>query len=147
MMHEEAQLVIMLRNSATGFLETEYAAMPLAEIGETEALLVNVFAAQGEGGVNIHMKVSTPEDVANWQYNAIYDYYDTEVFARDAASVLEVEDVVNPTWEIVFAWADAERGGAELARKVRAMLEIHRAELDDTLRVIADKEGDYADGV
>ena len=142
-MPEEAQLVIMLRNNATGFLEKEYAAIPLAEIGEFEPLLVNVFAVSGEGGTYIHMKISTAGDVSDWQYNAIYDYYDGEVFTGAVTSVSELDDVFNPTWELVFKSPSVEKGPAELASKVRDLLRLHSGELADTLGAIADKESEY----
>ncbi|MCL2853509.1 MAG: hypothetical protein FWE20_10870 [Defluviitaleaceae bacterium] len=140
-MTEETQLVIMLRNDASGFLEKEYAAIPLAEVGEFEPLLVNVFAAQRDGGTYIHMKLSTGQDVSDWQYNAVYDYYDAEVFTGVVMSVGEVDDVFNPTWELVFeAGSD---GAAELAAKVRDLLEIHSRELADTFEAIAEVESEY----
>ena len=142
-MSEEAQLVIMLRNNATGFLEKEYAAISLAELGELEPLLVNVFAAQ-EGGVTyIHMKLSTVGDVSDWQYNAIYDYYDDEVFAGAVTSVNELDDVFNPTWELVFESPSVEKGAEKLASKVNDLLKLHSSELADTLEAISDKEREY----
>ncbi|MCL2617380.1 MAG: hypothetical protein FWD96_07025 [Defluviitaleaceae bacterium] len=139
-MTEETQLVIMLRDKASGFLEKEYAAVVLAEFGEMEPLLVNVFAEEEDGGNTlIHMRVSTAQDVSDWQYNAIYDYYDTEVFAEAATSVIEMEDVFNPTWELVFT-APHE---SELAATMFVLLNIHSRELAEVFEAIADKESEY----
>ena len=144
-MTEEAQLVIMLRNEKTGFLETEYAAISLAELDELETLLVNVFAAQDGEDTFIHMKLSTDRDVADWEFEAIYDYYDTEVFADRLVKIQELQDVFNPTWEFVLAVPSAEPNMNELAAKVRELLEIHRGELDDVYQAIEGKESEYSD--
>ena len=140
-MTEEAQLVIMMRNNATGFLETEYAAISLAEIGELEPLMVNVFAAKRDETTYIHMKLTTGCDVVDWQYNAIYDYYDTEAFSGLVVSVSELDDVFNPTWELVFECCETD--SAQLAAKVRELLEIHSRELADTLEAIKEAESEY----
>jgi len=144
-MTEEAQLVIMLRNEKSGFLETEYAAISLAELDELEPLLVNVFAVQNGEDTHIHMKLSTECDVADWEFEAIYDYYDTEVFAGHTVSIQEIEDVANPTWELVFDAPPEEPNMSELAAKVRKLLEIHNHELVDVLQAIAGKESEYSD--
>ena len=144
-MMEEAQIVIMLRNKASGFLETEYAAISMAELSELEPLLVNVFAAKDGENTLIHMKLSTERDVADWEFEAIYDHYDTELFAEHVVSAQELEDVFNPTWELVFAAPEAEDDMAELAAKVRKMLEIHQRELTDVYQAIAGKESEYTD--
>ena len=141
-MTEETQLVIMLRDKASGFLEKEYAAISLAELGEFEALLVNVYAEREGGETLIHVKLSTARDVEDWQFSAVFDYYDEDVFAG-LAEVREVEDVFNPTWELVFA---APAGtSAELAAKVKGLLEIHSRELADVFEAIAGKESEYTD--
>jgi len=102
-----------------------------------------VFAQQDGDRTDIHMKISTDKDVEDWQFSAIYDYYDTEVFA-EMASVSELDDVFNPTWELVFASPDVGTGAAELASKVRGLLDIHSRELADTLVAIAGRESEYS---
>jgi len=144
-MTEEAQLVIMLRNEKSGFLETEYAAISLAELDELESLLVNVFAVQNGEDTFIHMKLSTDRDVADWEFEAIYDYYDTELFSGYVVSIQELEDVVNPTWELVLAAPSDEPNMSELAAKVRELLEVHQRELADVHQAIAGKESEYSD--
>lgn len=135
---EETIIVIMLKDKNTGFLEKELLSLDLTENVE---YIVNIFAIDEEEGRKLHIKLSTERDVADWEYSAIYDYYDTDCFSG-VADIKEADDDYNPVWEIVIDYTDE----AEiLEAKVAEILSTHRQEIEDVFETIKDKESEYTD--
>ncbi len=136
----ETVVVIMLKDRQTGFLDKELCSLSLTE---NEEYIINVFVTEEEdGGKKLHLRLSTERDVADWEYSAIFDYYDSERFAGKVDKVLEIEDYYNPAWELVLNYND-EQG--EVEKQVEELLSLHRTELEDVYGVIADKESEYKD--
>ncbi len=136
---EETVIVIMLKNKNTGFLEKELAVL---DITENADYIVNIFALEEEEGMKLHIKLSTAKDVEDWEYSAIYDYYDMSCFG-DKAEISEADDDYNPVWEAVIDYSDDI---AELEKRVSEILEIHKNEIEDVFDTIKDKESEYSDG-
>lgn len=134
---EDTIIIIMLKNSTTGFLEKELGSL---DIKEYEDYLVNIFALDGEKGRELHIKLSTAADVKDWEYSAIYDYYDTQCFGEKAIEVIESDDDFNPVWEVVAQYNEDMAVNEEL---VNELLALHKAELDSVYEVIKDKESEY----
>ncbi len=136
---EETVFVIMLKNKTTGFLEKELAVL---DITENADYIVNIFVSEEDDGMKLHIKLSTAKDVEDWEYNAIYDYYDTDVF-KGTAEIEEADDDYNPVWEIV---TDYSEDPTEIENRVAKILEIHKKEMEDVFDTIKDKESEYSDG-
>ncbi|MDO4300876.1 MAG: hypothetical protein Q4D26_05735 [Clostridia bacterium] len=136
---EETIIVIMLKDKNTGFLEKEIASL---DITENVEYIVNIFAVDEEEGRKLHIKLSTERNVEDWEYSAIYDYYDTECFAG-RAEVIDADDDYNPVWEVVI---DYKEDIAVLEDNVAELLAIHRKEIEDVFETIKDKESEYTDG-
>ena len=85
------------------------------------------------------MVVTTEEDVLDWEFQAVFDYYDTEIY-EGQASVSEFEGEANPAWEIVFSYAD---DASVLTDKITRLLKLHKEELDSVKEAIKGLEGDY----
>ncbi len=134
---EETVIVIMLKNKATGFLEKELATL---DITENADYIVNIFATEEEEGMKLHIKLSTAKDVEDWEYSAIYDYYDMECF-KGKAEITEADDDYDPVWEAVIDYSEAD-----LEERVAEILEIHKNEIEDVFDTIKDKESEYSDG-
>ncbi|MCI8804831.1 MAG: hypothetical protein HFE59_02895 [Clostridiales bacterium] len=134
---DDTIIVIMEKNVKTGFLEKELASLTLAE---NENLLVNIFVQEENEKLKTHLKVSTGRDVSDWEYSAVFDYYDTDVFKDSAESVSEEEDCYNPTWEIIFDYTEDIE---ELEKRIIKILNIHKNELSDVYDTIKDKEDEY----
>lgn len=134
----ETVVVIMQKDPKTGFLEKELASLTIME---NENLIVNLYVQEDESEkLKMHIKLSTDKDVADWEYSAIFDYYDTNIFDDYADNVKEEEDYYNPTWEISFDYIDDTN---ELEEKITKILEVHRNELNDVYETIKDKESEY----
>ena len=130
-------IVVMLKNMETGILEREVTS---CEIEENAGFIVNIFAEENESGYLAHMQLSTVTEMADWQFMAAYDYYDTEIFGSDVLSVNELDDCFDPTWELVFRLPETEAAGSRLIQK---LVNIHAAEIDELMRVIEAKEDEY----
>lgn len=136
---DETIVVIMLKNKTTGFLEKELASLDLTENVE---YIVNIFAVDEEDGRKLHIKLSTERNVEDWEYSAIYDYYDTDCF-EDKAQVIDADDDYNPVWELVINYNEEI---AVLEEQVAELLAIHKKEIEDVFETIKDKESEYTDG-
>lgn len=136
---EDTIIVIMLKNKNTGFLEKELASLDLTENVE---YIVNIFAVDEEQVRKLHIKLSTERNVEDWEYSAIYDYYDPECFLGKA-EVIDADDDYNPVWELII---DYNEDISVLEEKVAELLEIHKKEIEDVFETIRDKESEYTDG-
>lgn len=136
---DETIIVIMLKDKNTGFLEKELASLDLTE---NVGYIVNIFAVDEEGNRKLHIKLSTERDVEDWEYSAIYDYYDTDCFSG-IAEVIDADDDFNPVWEVVIDYTDETN---VLEEKVAEILKVHKNEIEDVFETIKDKETEYRDG-
>ena len=134
---EETVIVVMVKDERTGFFERELLTFQLAE---HENLLVNIYAWEVSGKYRLSMKVSTWDDVADWQFDAIYDYYDTAALSRIGAEVSETDDCYNPTWTIAF---DCPENPDDTGQAVAALLRLHHTELTAVYEAIQGQEEAY----
>lgn len=133
-------VVIMQKDRKSGFLEKELASL---NIENNENLIVNIFAMEEENtDMLLHIKVSTDRDVLDWEYSAIFDYYDKDIYGEKVKNITEIDDDYNPTWEIIM---DYDNDILSLEDKVTEILEIHKNELEDVYNTIKDKESEYTD--
>ncbi|MGL4790233.1 MAG: DUF6762 family protein, partial [Anaerotignaceae bacterium] len=96
---DETSIVIMVKDIETGFLEKELGSF---KITEYENLIYNTFAVEENGKMQVFMKITTDRDVEDWEFDAIYDYYDSETILPLVTSISEEVDCFNPTWLISF---------------------------------------------
>lgn len=129
--------VIMLKDKKTGFLEKELGSLSLTE---NDNYIVNMFVMEQEQGEKLYIRLSTGCDVADWEYSAIYDYYDSQALEELGAVVEEADDDYNPVWQIVI---DYNGDMAETEKMVSDILLIHHNEMVDVFEAIKDKESEY----
>lgn len=134
---EETVIVIMLKESESGFLGKELGSY---KISNYEELLYNTFAFEADGRMQVAMKITTDRDVEDWEFEAIYDYYDTETILPFVTSIQEEEDCFNPTWQVTFDFLDEEEAMEE---KMQQILAAHHEELYSVYEAISDKRDEY----
>lgn len=131
-------IVIMKKDKKTGLFEKE---LQTLSISKYEKYVLNIYALENENRqIFLNIKLTTEKDVSDWEYNAIYDYYDTSIFENEGYNINECEEEYNPTWEIVIPYIDNNNG---LTSIVNNILEIHYKELKEVYSVIKNKEGEY----
>lgn len=134
---EETVIVIMLKESESGFLGKELGSY---KISRQEELLYNIYAFEAEGRTQVAMKITTDRDVEDWEFEAIYDYYDTETILPYVSSIQEEEDCFNPTWQVIFDFVEEEEAMEE---KMQQILDAHQKELYSVYEAISDKRDEY----
>lgn len=135
---EDTVIVIMEKDKSTGFLDKELASLTLSE---NENLIVNLFVIKDDAGKQkMHIKLSTDRDVSDWEYEAIFDYYDSDILKEYAENIIEQDDYYNPTWEIIFDYTDDIIKLEEIISKI---LNLHKNELMEVYDTIKDKESEY----
>ncbi|WP_250278708.1 DUF6762 family protein [[Clostridium] colinum] len=128
----------MQKNKKTGLFEKE---LQTLSIEKYEQFILNIYALENEDNkIFLNIKLTTDIDVLDWEYNAIYDYYDMDIFKNLGYEIIECEDEYNPTWEISFEYTEDNK---QLVEKVNSILEYHNKELNEIKNIIKDKEGEY----
>ena len=134
---EESVLVIMLRDPETGFLDKELGSY---DVGEDDALIYNTYARETPEGVEVCLKLTVDREVEDWEFSAIYDYYDDAPLREAVTSFAEVEDAYNPTWEVTLPYLENTTAMEEALKKV---LRLHKRELASVYEAIAGQKDAY----
>ena len=132
---EETVIVIMLKDAETGFLEKELGAYSISENGE---LIFNIYA-EGEEK-KVVMRLTSERELQDWEYDAVYDYYDTETVGALVDSIEEADGHYDPVWVVTFPFAEEQD---IMEQKLTEILEAHKEELLSVYEAIKDKEDDY----
>jgi len=132
----ETVIVVMLKDSVTGFLEKELGAYSVIH----ENLIHNIFALETGSDTNVHMRLTTERDLADWEFSAVFDYYDTEPLLGACSLVTEDESGYNPIWEIAFEFCENQE---IMQERLSQILKLHKDELDSVYEAIKDLEEEY----
>ena len=127
-------IVLMEKDEKTGFLEREIFGIT---ISENEEFLVNLYVQSSK----LYIRLSTDRETKDWEYDAIFDYFDSDVFEGKVKSFTEVTDTYDPTWEAVLDFDETDVEGT--CGNVRTILSIFKNELYDVYDTIKDKEDEY----
>lgn len=132
-------IVIMQKNKKTGLFEKE---LQTLNISQYEDFILNIYAENEEDDIFLKIKLTTNRDVLDWEYNAIYDYYDTEIFQKEGYYIKECDEEYNPTWEISTKYIEDEE---QILNTINKIVKMHKDEISEVFEIIKDKEGEYAD--
>ena len=86
------------------------------------------------------MKITIDKEIEDWEFDAIYDYYDMETLLPFVTYIEEESDCYNPTWIISFDFIDSEEAMEE---KISNLLALHKGELLSVYEAIEDKKDEY----
>lgn len=136
---DETVIVLMLKDLKTGFLEKE---LGCYKITENDTYLNNIYAVSENGHLQVVVRLTCERELSDWEYQAVYDYYDIETVQPFVASIEEEENCFNPTWMVTFDFIDNTE---EMEKKLSELLAFHKQELDSVYAAIADKRDEYED--
>lgn len=136
---DETVIVIMLKDKDTGFLEKELGSYSLSE---DVGMVYNIYAEEAGNGKKVVLRLTCNKEIEDWEYDAIFDYYDTESLAEIVESVEEEDGHYNPIWVVEFPYSDIY---TEMANKISIILEMHKKELLSVYDAITDKKDDYSE--
>ena len=132
---DETVIVIMLKDAETGFLEKELGAYSLPE---NSGLIFNVYA-EGEENTVV-LRLTCDKELLDWEYDAVYDYYDPETVGSLVDSIEEEDGHFDPVWVVRFPFAEEQD---VMEEKLADILQAHQEELLSVYEAIKDKEDDY----
>ena len=136
---DDTFIVIMLKDNETGFLEKE---LGCYAVEDSYGLIYNTYAVEENGEINVYMRLPCERDVEDWEYDAIFDYYDTDTVLEAVSSVCEEDGEYNPMWIVKFEFSE----DTELMEsKIKKLLDLHKKELDSVYETIADKKDEYSE--
>ena len=75
-----------------------------------------------------------------WEYNAIYDVFNLELFENEGFSIEEVEDEYNPTFLVKFKYEDDYE---YINEKLSLCIELIEEAMEKAFNDIKEKEEEY----
>lgn len=136
---EEAAIVLMLKEKESGFLTKE---LGCYTVSGKESLLDRIYAEETDDGIVVHMALGCEKEAEDWEYDAIFDYYDADALQDVVDTVAEEEGHLNPVWVVTFPFQDEAEA---MERRLSAILQAHDAELQSVYAAIVDKKDDYCE--
>ena len=130
---EFSSLVLMEKDSQTGFMTKELGSF---EVNEGALYVVKLFAL--DGIVNLYF--DTNKDVEEWEYSAIYDLFNTQVFIDEGFEIETYEEEYNPTFILKFKYSEEHQQMKEKLDKAVALID---QEMINVLDAINGKEEEY----
>ena len=132
-----SSLVLMEKDKETGFVSKELGSFNVDE----GALFVRKFFVD-DGIVNLYF--DTNKDVEEWEYSAIYDLFNQEVFKENGYELVEYLEEYNPTFIIKFDYDDEYSNMQEKLDKIIALI---KTEMENVFKNIEGKEEEYKEEV
>ncbi len=136
---DETFIVIMLKDKETGFLEKELGSYA---VDDKDGLIYNTYAVEEDGKLNVYVRLTCSRDVEDWEYDAVFDYYDPQTVMEVADSVEEEDGEYNPMWIVKFPF---DEDTDVMEEKMERLLALHKKELDSVYETIADKKDEYSE--
>lgn len=128
-----SSLILMERDNETGFVSKEVGSFQVSEGAE----FVKNFYVKGD---EVYFVFDTKEDVEEWQYSAIYDLFNYELFKGEGLDIEDVEDEYNPTFLVKFEYKDDYD---YLKDKLDLCIELVEEAMEKVFKDIEGKEEEY----
>jgi len=128
-----SSLVLMERDKTTNQFVRELGSY---ETGEGAEFVTKLYY----DGELINLFFDTNKDVEEWEFTAIYDYFDEEIFISKGYSIEAIDDEYNPTWVVKFKYSEEHMVVREAIIEI---CELVKQELNKVFEKIKEKENEY----
>ena len=128
-----SSLVLMEKDKETKFLTNELGSYSVEEGAE---YISKLYCEDNK--INIYF--DTKLDVEEWEYTAIYDFFNEEIFTSRGYLIESVDEEYNPTWKIQFNF-DTEY--TIVHKKLNEICVLLKEEMKRVFDLIKEKEADY----
>ncbi|WP_133015586.1 DUF6762 family protein [Clostridium cuniculi] len=128
-----SSLILMERDNETGFVTKELGSYKVSEGAE----YIKGFYVKGD---SVYIKFDTNKDVEEWEYSAIYDVFNMELFENEGFEIEEVDDEYNPTFLINFKYKDDHD---YIEEKLSLSIELIEEAMEKAFNDIEGKEEEY----
>ena len=128
-----SSLVLMEKDKETGFITKELGSF---EVNEGALYVRKLFVV--DNIVNLYF--DTNKDVEEWEYSAIYDLFNKDVFIENGFEIDEDLDEYNPTFILKFKYSDEYIDMKEMIDKAVNLIS---KEMNNVFKNIEGKEEEY----
>ena len=128
-----SSLVLMERDKETNFLTNELGSYSVADGAE---YISKLYCQDNKISVFFDTKL----DVEEWEYTAIYDFFNEEIFTSRGYLIESVDEEYNPTWKLEFNF-DTEY--SIVHKKLNEICNLLDLEMKRVFILIKDKEEEY----
>ena len=130
-----SSLVIMEKDKETGYIKKELGSF---EVTEGAVYVTKLYEIDGI----VYLYFDTERDVEEWEYSAIYDLFNTEVFEEAGFKITEEDDEYNPTFILEMPYKEEH---AEMKELLDRAVELIEQEMNNVFKAIEGKEQEYID--
>ena len=128
-----SSLILMEKDKETGFVVKEMGSYNVSEGAE----YIKSFYVLDD---KVYIKFDTNKDVEEWEYSAIYDVFNMELFENEGFEIEEVDDEYNPTFLINFKYKDDHE---YIEEKLSLSIELIEEAMEKAFNDIEGKEEEY----
>lgn len=128
-----SSLILMEKDKETGFVVKEIGSYNVSEGAE----YIKSFYVLDD---KVYIKFDTNKDVEEWEYSAIYDVFNMNLFEEEGFEIEEVEDEYNPTYLVKFKYEDNRE---YISEKLALCIDLIEEAMEKTFSDIEGKEEEY----
>ena len=128
-----SSLVLIEKDKETGFIKKELGSFQVNE----GALFVKKLYVLDE---IVNMYFDTNKNVEEWEYSAVYDLFNSDVFTESGYEIEEDLEEYNPTYIIKFKYEDDYD---VMKKKIQEAVTIIDSEMNLVFEAIKGKEAEY----
>ena len=128
-----SSLVLMEKDNETGFIKKELGSF---EVSEGAIYVKKLYMLDDI----VYMYFDTNKDVEEWEYSAIYDLFNDDIFEEKGYEIEEDLDEYNPTYIIKFKYVDDY---SLIKEKIQECVSLIESEMNNVFEAIKEKEEEY----
>ena len=128
-----SSLILMEKDKETGFVVKEIGSYNVSEGAE----YIKSFYVLDD---KVYIKFDTNKDVEEWEYSAIYDVFNMNLFEEEGFEIEEVEDEYNPTYLVKFKYEDNRE---YISEKLALCIDLIEEAMENSFSDIEGKEEEY----
>ena len=128
-----SSLVLMEKDNETGFIKKELGSF---EVSEGAIYVKKLYMLDDI----VYMYFDTNKDVEEWEYSAIYDLFNDDIFEEKGYEIEEDLDEYNPTYIIKFKYIDDY---SLIKEKIQECVSLIESEMNNVFESIKGKEEEY----
>ena len=128
-----SSLILMEKDKETGFVVKEIGSYN----GSEGAEYIKSFYVLDD---KVYIKFDTNKDVEEWEYSAIYDVFNMNLFEEEGFEIEEVEDEYNPTYLVKFKYEDNRE---YISEKLALCIDLIEEAMEKAFSDIEGKEEEY----
>ena len=128
-----SSLVLMEKDNETGFIKKELGSF---EVSQGAIYVKKLYMLDDI----VYIYFDTNKDVEEWEYSAIYDLFNDDIFEEKGYEIEEDLDEYNPTYIIKFKYVDDY---SLIKEKIQECVSLIESEMNNVFESIKGKEEEY----